>query len=380
MKELTVRDVLKLPFMDGYRLVAGESGLDNPVHFPNVYDTPHDVCDPILDNLTARHDFYLTAFFYGKDNPDYIITVIKRYLSIQASAVCIIDQYIKDIPPEAAELCNKHKLPVIFISEHVPYSSVISGIIECKLSLESRRLVTNQLLALTSGHISDSEKREIIRELNPSFLSHVLVFFCAMSEKQQEKMLLSKPLYYGVTSLSATYRDGFCLAYSFHKKTDSQLQETIQDITDYLCQNLPGARIGISNVQPISRLGDGISQAYAAADAASPGQTAYYRRLGITRLLVSIQDHPALLQFYKETAGPLLKYDEENHSQLFYTLCCFMENGADYKKTGAAMFLHENTVRYRINSLKEILEYGENEVDFLETLSIIYKIHRLLKP
>ena len=40
----------------------------------------------------------------------------------------------------------------------------------------------------------------------------------------------------------------------------------------------------------------------------------------------------------------------------------------------------KNTVRYRINNLKEILNYGKSEVDFLETLSMIYKIHKLLTP
>ena len=208
MNELTVRDILNLPFMDGYRLAAGASGLDNPVHFPNVYDIPHDAGDPVLDELTARHDFYLTALYYGKDNPDYIYSVMEWYLSIQASAVCIIDLYINELPEKVVRLCDEHRLPVIFISQQVPYSTVISNIIECKLSLERRRFVTNQLLALTSEHTAEKEKREIIRELNPSFSSHVIAFFCSGAEPLQQKMPSDKPLYYGITSLIAEYRDG----------------------------------------------------------------------------------------------------------------------------------------------------------------------------
>ena len=380
MNELTVRDILNLPFMDGYRLAAGASGLDNPVHFPNVYDIPHDAGDPVLDELTARHDFYLTALYYGKDNPDYIYSVMEWYLSIQASAVCIIDLYINELPEKVVRLCDEHRLPVIFISQQVPYSTVISNIIECKLSLERRRFVTNQLLALTSEHTAEKEKREIIRELNPSFSSHVIAFFCSGAEPLQQKMPSDKPLYYGITSLIAEYRDGILLAYTFHRKSDSQLRQATEEILAYLREQLPEIRIGISDTLPISQLGDAISQAFVAADSADFGQSASYSDLGVMRLLVSIQGHPAIQKYYQETIAPLIKYDKENHSQLFVTLCRFIENGADYKRTGAAMFLHENTVRYRINNLKEILNYGKSEVDFLETLSMIYKIHKLLTP
>ena len=189
-----------------------------------------------------------------------------------------------------------------------------------------------------------------------------------------------KPLYYGITSLIAEYRDGILLAYSFHRKSDSQLRQATEEILAYLREQLPEIRIGISDTLPISRLGDAISQAFVAADSADFGQSASYSDLGVMRLLVSIQGHPAIQKYYQETIAPLIKYDKENHSQLFVTLCRFIENGADYKRTGAAMFLHENTVRYRINNLKEILNYGKSEVDFLETLSMIYKIHKLLTP
>ena len=39
------------------------------------------------------------------------------------------------------------------------------------------------------------------------------------------------------------------------------------------------------------------------------------------------------------------------------------------------MFVHENTVRYRINKIKELIPYGANDVDFRDTISFVYKIY-----
>lgn len=39
------------------------------------------------------------------------------------------------------------------------------------------------------------------------------------------------------------------------------------------------------------------------------------------------------------------------------------------------MFVHENTIRYRIGKLKDLIPYGKSDMDFLETISIISKLY-----
>ena len=58
-------------------------------------------------------------------------------------------------------------------------------------------------------------------------------------------------------------------------------------------------------------------------------------------------------------------------------MLAFTENNMDYKKTSKALFVHENTIRYRINKLKEMIPYGKSEIDFYETISVVSKIHKM---
>ena len=60
-----------------------------------------------------------------------------------------------------------------------------------------------------------------------------------------------------------------------------------------------------------------------------------------------------------------------------HTIHDFIENDMDYTKTSKALFVHENTIRYRINKVKNMIPYGQSDTDFLQTLYILYIIRKL---
>ncbi len=82
-------------------------------------------------------------------------------------------------------------------------------------------------------------------------------------------------------------------------------------------------------------------------------------------------------RFYTEAVSPVEAYDERNHTELLKTIFILAENDMDFKRTSDAMYLHENTVRYRVSKAKELMPYGRSDIDFFVTLSIVYKIHLL---
>ena len=124
-----------------------------------------------------------------------------------------------------------------------------------------------------------------------------------------------------------------------------------------------------------------ITQAYMAAssDAVDEEDIAYYHDLGIFKLLLEAEGNPAIERFYDETISPIRKYDAKNHTELLHTLFALVENDMDFKKTSEALFLHENTIRYRVSKAKELMPYGKSDMDFFVTLTIAHKIHLLFQ-
>lgn len=382
MNRLTVKDVINMPVMQNCRIVAGEKGLSNPVNNPNVADNIF-YKEKEFTPFEVNHDFFLTTFYFGRHDPQYIVDSLKAFIKINAAAICITDEYISDIPEEAKKICDDNNFPVIFINKFTSYSSVISSIIEYKIALEKSGLLSGLLSDLTSPKISQSRKLEIIKELNPSFWNNAIVFYAVeiINDKSTKNnyIQISNNLNTHSACFASEYRDGLLHILTFRDAKKGIIDSLIEDTLSDLRHNLPDSIIGISDPCTTQRLGDAILQAFTSvySGAEDKNNIIKYGTLGITRLLVSIQDHPALESFYNETVDPIKQHDFTYNTNLFETIISFMENDMSYSKTADAMFIHKNTIRYRMSKIRALINFGKNEIDFFETLSIIYKIYKL---
>lgn len=62
---------------------------------------------------------------------------------------------------------------------------------------------------------------------------------------------------------------------------------------------------------------------------------------------------------------------------MFHTAVKYIENDGIKKTTADSLFIHENTVRYRINKIKEILGMKDLEGSFYEQLSAAIKLYKV---
>ncbi len=83
-----------------------------------------------------------------------------------------------------------------------------------------------------------------------------------------------------------------------------------------------------------------------------------YQDLGVYRLLLNM-DPQELESFASIHLEKILEYDRLHQSELSKTLEWYLEYNHSTRKTAEKMFLHENTIKYRINSIKKILGIEE---------------------
>jgi purine catabolism regulator len=80
----------------------------------------------------------------------------------------------------------------------------------------------------------------------------------------------------------------------------------------------------------------------------------YFPDLSVYRLLMQIEHNPELMHFQEETIGPLLAFEGGN--ELIRTLEVFFENKGNLSQTAEALFIHRNTLLYRMERIQEILK------------------------
>jgi sugar diacid utilization regulator len=100
--------------------------------------------------------------------------------------------------------------------------------------------------------------------------------------------------------------------------------------------------------------------------------------LGLARILYN-HDYQELQDFYQETLGDLEKYDKEQGSELLNSLEKYLLHRCELKTAADALFLHPNTLRYRLKKIEEILSIDLNEFDIKLNLMAAFKIKYLKK-
>ncbi len=117
---------------------------------------------------------------------------------------------------------------------------------------------------------------------------------------------------------------------------------------------------GIGSEKPALEAPDLLAEAQLAALASAllrGGAPTRYADLGADRLLLLLhRDHPEELgAFVEETIGPLLRHDARSASPLLPTVEAFVRHGGRLRETSAEIYVHRNTLAYRLDRAAEIL-------------------------
>lgn len=108
------------------------------------------------------------------------------------------------------------------------------------------------------------------------------------------------------------------------------------------------------------------------------GHVTHFEELGIIRLL----SHMSLEQlddYYKEYLAVLIEYDEKNDTNFIDTLHVYFQQNGDLNLTAEKLFLHANTLRYRLKKIEELLETDLKQLENRINLSVACKIFKMRK-
>lgn len=79
-----------------------------------------------------------------------------------------------------------------------------------------------------------------------------------------------------------------------------------------------------------------------------------FSELGIMRLLCKFGENNDLEEFIPQSLNRLLAYDQENGTNLAYTLEVFLKTNRNATQTAKEIFVHYKTVHYRLGKIKEV--------------------------
>lgn len=108
------------------------------------------------------------------------------------------------------------------------------------------------------------------------------------------------------------------------------------------------------------------------------GSVTHYDRLGIYRILLS-SDAGELAAFLEEFLGPIMSESRAGDSPLLDTLDAFFQCDEDVSKAASLLFIHPNTVRYRLRKVEEVTGLSLASNQHKINLQMALKIYRYLR-
>lgn len=103
-----------------------------------------------------------------------------------------------------------------------------------------------------------------------------------------------------------------------------------------------------------------------------------FSELGIFELIYS-NDSKTLKNFYHNTLGKLIDYDEANDGMLLPTLRLLLDSSFNWKNVAKQMFVHVNTLHYRVKKAEQLMQMDLSQMGNRVNTFLAIKIYDMLR-
>lgn len=119
---------------------------------------------------------------------------------------------------------------------------------------------------------------------------------------------------------------------------------------------------------------------YLAAGGDAGNQVVTLDDLGVYQFLLQVHEPGELGTFAHELLGPLLRHDAERGGDLLHTLRTYLASGCVATETATQLYVHPNTVTYRLRRAEDLLERNLRHPDDLLNIQFALMIMDVFQP
>lgn len=354
---MTINDLAALEPMLHFQIAAGFDGLMRRVSGVSILeeDGLH-----IPGGNFAPGDFLLTDFLFVRGDSKQIFEAVKCLTEWDAAGLAIKTTYISALDQEIRDYADLNQFP-IFLFDAIPITDVFLYIynrINGQKQIDRSESLLRQMFA---SPISGAVILQNVLEINPLFQND---YYCAyLTPKVPSAAIAAQEGQCSIPnqrySSLVRYEKGWFLLTSFPKDVD------IPDQTSHFRMLLAQYRLeplhffcGLSCFyHDLTQFDLCLTEAICASKLAKKEDRLmlHYNQLGVYQFLLPKVNSRSVLKQFQTTYSILEAYDKKYNSNLLETLRIYIKCEGKIAQTAQMLFLHVNTVRYRLDKLRELL-------------------------
>lgn len=299
---------------------------------------------------------------------DNLMTFIEKLHENGASGLMInIGPYIDKIPPIVVRYCNDVKLPLFTIPWEVRLVDLTQAF--CKMIIESEEKAQS-LTSLVKDYILKNDKSEktfseLTRNGFSQHLNYCIMDIGLLSENETEISNKKLESLHEVIEREINKKTGnFVLFKNGHKYVSvigglrtSVIREIVEEIKDkYIGDGVTKYIVVSNNRENLSELRKNFMMAEKMYKLCLNlnEKVMFFDDLGFYKILLGVNDKKIMKDYEKGILGPIIEYDESNGSDFLQFIKEFIDNDCNVQQVANIMFVHRNTIHYKINKIKDI--------------------------
>ncbi|MGG1674539.1 PucR family transcriptional regulator [Neobacillus sp. NRS-1170] len=380
---MEILDLMQIPIFEGASIVAGKRGCHRTVHTVTMMDAPD------IIHFVKPHELLVTTAFWFKENPENLVTLIEDMARKGCAGLGIkTERYLLEIPYSVIRMADELALPII----DIPLTHSLGDIVNQTLSfiltqrpsgmlnlLQIRREKNKFFARVLEG--TNISKQEILAQGKGYGLVNAPYYLLVVGKpdgiippvdhrKDAIFELIEGELVNQMNKyIFFTKEDLFiflCPIFSLSNNIECQIGNWLQKLQDLIDDTFQiSFSFGMGNY--VERVLDIKTSFWQAKNELDMGYRLGKRKfIQLCRSqsvgeLLSLVPTAYLQEFYVKTLKELAQPLDQDKIGLLETLNLYFKNNGNIGETAKQLFVHRNTVIYRLRKCEDIL--GENLKD-----------------
>lgn len=367
------------------KLLAGQEGCSNAISWVHMIEDT-----TIIQQLWGKELVVTTG--HGFQSDEELFMLIKYLIKYNSVGLIInIGKYIFEIPSAIIDYCNEQEFPLLTIPWEVHLADLIKDFcMRCLYSeKEDRELSKLFQEILTNNQIVEEARPQLMSAFDVDGNFQVVLISVEGSDNfnaiERRKIAFQIELCFEKidSSYAFFWYDGYFVLIVNNLKAD-ELKVIIDKMHKRAKKRIDDKRVYLGIGSQMKDLGQ-VYLSYKRAKAAIlmamqfELPIVFFEDMGVYQILFSIEDKQILIEMYHRLLQPLIDYDQKHHGELEKTLFYYLIYGESQITMAKNLYMHRNTINYRMNKIKELLNCQLDTFEEKVPYMLSYYIKKILE-
>ena len=366
---MTVRvsDIIQLKIMADAVVLSGQKGLDRAVNRVASIERPFAEHEEYSYHVAKPGDIYISKL-YVFDTVEKLHEELCFQHETGACGLITHKERVSILDDHTFELSNEFNLPIIAINDDVGLTELIFSITDLIIKDKAMQIQIKHFENLLQNDLSKEDLKNSIANLDWKLQDNIQCMYVSTEERVNVHHLETNS-----TDIILSIFDGIIFIIS--DKSEREIAIRINRYLEEIKRHYNSYHVGIGDINTgIDNLKHAVFEAVCANafGEKTEKRITRYESLGSFSLLAELRDSRRLKEFCDSYIHKIKQMGNEDRFEIERLIESYVKSEGDFKSVSDQMYIHEATVRYRMNKLRTHLGYDSMTEMFSDLKALTY--------